>query len=201
MDDFSSWIGRTREQEDEISRPALRRIAAMLDIPDPEFPTGEMLPPQRRKLYTRLLERAPQLLVRTQTRRNLTIIHGDAHFWNFFLPRLGGNETARLLDWEDWSIGTATDDLAYMMAMLWYPDRRRRMERPLLDRYHAELVCRGVTGYDRRALDDDYRLSALWLITRPVWQAMNNIAPRVWWNNLERIMLAVDDLGCRDLLS
>jgi hypothetical protein len=22
----------------------------------------------------------------------------------------------------------------------------------------------------------------------------------VWWNNLERIMLAVDDLGCRDLL-
>jgi hypothetical protein len=30
---------------------------------------------------------------------------------------------------------------------------------------------------------------------------MNNIAPRVWWNNLERIMLAIDDLGCRDLLS
>jgi hypothetical protein len=62
-------------------------------------------------------------------------------------------------------------------------------------------VNRGVSGYDRRALDDDYRLSALWLIMRPVWQAMNNIAPRVWWNNLERIMLAVDDLGCRDLLS
>ena len=30
---------------------------------------------------------------------------------------------------------------------------------------------------------------------------MNNIGPRVWWNNLERIMLAVDDLGCRDLLT
>jgi hypothetical protein len=28
-----------------------------------------------------------------------------------------------------------------------------------------------------------------------------NISPRVWWNNLERIMLAVDDLGCRDLLA
>jgi hypothetical protein len=24
---------------------------------------------------------------------------------------------------------------------------------------------------------------------------MNNIGPAVWWNNLERIMLAVDDLG------
>jgi hypothetical protein len=62
------------------------------------------------------------------------------------LPRYGGGENVRLIDWEDWSINAATDDLAYMMAMLWYPDRRRRMERPLLDRYHAELVNRGVTG-------------------------------------------------------
>jgi len=30
---------------------------------------------------------------------------------------------------------------------------------------------------------------------------MNNIGPAVWCNNLERIMLAVDDLGCRDLLA
>ena len=162
---------------------------------------GELLPPERRGLYQRLLDRAPRLLARYHSRRNLTIIHGDAHTWNFFLPRLGGGEDVRLIDWEGWSIDTATDDLAYMMAMLWYPDRRRRMERPLLDRYHAELLNRGVGGYDRRALDDDYRLSALWLITRPVVQAMNNIAPRVWWNNLERIMLAVDDLGCRDLLA
>jgi len=30
---------------------------------------------------------------------------------------------------------------------------------------------------------------------------MNSIGPAVWWNNLKRIMLAVDDLGCRDLLA
>jgi hypothetical protein len=74
------------------------------------------------------------------------------------------------------------------------------MERPLLDLYHRALMAHGVDGYDRHALDDDYRLSALWLITRPIGQAANNIAARVWWNNLERIMLAVDDLGCRELL-
>jgi hypothetical protein len=28
----------------------------------------------------------------------------------------------------------------------------------------------------------------------------NDIPPVIWWNNLERILLAVDDLGCRDLL-
>ncbi len=32
------------------------------------------------------------------------------------------------------------------------------------------------------------------------WQPVNNIPPVIWWNNLERILLAVDDLGCRDLL-
>jgi hypothetical protein len=25
--------------------------------------------------------------------------------------------------------------------------------------------------------------------------------PWVWWNQLERIFMAVDDLGCRDLLA
>jgi Phosphotransferase enzyme family len=162
---------------------------------------GETLPPERRDLYRRLLDQAPRLLARYHSHRNLTIIHGDSHPWNFFLPRHDGSEDVRLLDWEGWSIDVATDDLAYMMAMLWYPDRRRRFERPLLDRYHAELLAQGVGGYDRRALDDDYRLSVLWLITRPVAQAANNIPPRVWWNNLERIMLAVDDLGCRELLA
>jgi hypothetical protein len=88
-----------------------------------------------------------------------------------------------------------------MMAMLWYPDRRRRMEGSLLDLYHATLLGGRVSVYDRQGLNDNYRLSVLWLITRPIWQAMSNIPPRVWWNNLERIMLAVDDLGCRDLLA
>jgi hypothetical protein len=160
---------------------------------------GEMIPPERRNLYRRLLDRAPDLLARYSSHRNLTLIHGDAHWWNCFVPRHGGDDV-RLLDWEEWSIDTASDDLAYMMAMLWYPDRRRRIERPLLDRYHAALLAQGVRGYDRQALDDDYRLSALWLIMRPVAQAANNIPPRVWWPNLERIMLAVDDLGCRELL-
>lgn len=84
--------------------------------------------------------------------------------------------------------------------MLWYPDRRRQMEPLLLDLYHATLLDNGVSGYDRQMLDEDYRLSALWLITRPVALGLTTSLPGVWWNNLERIMLAVDDLRCRDLL-
>jgi hypothetical protein len=87
-----------------------------------------------------------------------------------------------------------------MMAVHWYPDRRRLMERPLLDGYHAELVSHGVRGFDRRALEDDYRLSALWQVATPVFQAAASIPTVIWWNNFERIFMAVDDLGCRELL-
>jgi hypothetical protein len=87
-----------------------------------------------------------------------------------------------------------------MMAMHWYPDRRQRLERRLLDRYHAALLSYGIRGYDRRALYDDYRSSVLFLLMLPVWQEAFNIPAVIWWNNLERILLAVDDLGCRDLL-
>ncbi len=96
--------------------------------------------------------------------------------------------------------GVATDDLAYMMAVHWYPDRRRRLERPLLDAYHSVPLAQGVKDYDRQALDDDYRLSPLWKIMTPVWQAGANIPTVIWWNNLERIQMAIEDLGCRELL-
>jgi len=156
---------------------------------------GDRLPRQRRDLYALLLDRAPQLVKRTDGRRAVTIVHGDAHVWNCCLPREGGADV-RLFDWDGWRLGVAAEDLAYMMAVHWYPDRRHSMERPLLDIYHAH----GVRGYDRRALDDDYRLSALWCIKTPVWQSGANIPPVIWWNNLERIHLAVEELGSRDLL-
>jgi hypothetical protein len=156
---------------------------------------GDRLPQARRDLYRLLLDRAPRLIKRTLSRRAVTIVHGDAHVWNCFLPRHGGGDV-RLFDWGEWSLGVAAEDLAYMMAVHWYPDRRRLMERPLLDVYHAALVAHGVRDYDRRALDDDYRLSALWCITTPAWQAGANIPTVIWWNN----WLAVEDLGSRELL-
>jgi hypothetical protein len=57
-----------------------------------------------------------------------------------------------------------------MMAIHWYPDRRQRFERALLDHYHVALLEHGVHGYDRAALDDDYRLATLVQIATPVWQ-------------------------------
>ena len=161
---------------------------------------GDRLPRERRALYERFLGAAPRLFAGYLSHRNVTIVHGDAHVWNTFIPRDGVSDDVRIFDWDGWRLGVAAGDVAYMMAMHWYPDRRGRMERPLLDHYHGALEALGVRGYDRRALADDYRRSALWLITRPVWQAEYDIPAVIWWNNLERILLAVDDLGCRELL-
>jgi hypothetical protein len=161
---------------------------------------GDRLPPERRAVYEQLIAGWQHLSARYHSHRDMTILHGDAHIWNIFLPRDPSSNDVRFFDWDSWRLDVATDDLAYMIALHWYPDRRRRYERALLDRYHAELVAHGVAGYDRRALDDDYRLSVLWQITTPVGQADNNIPSVIWWSHLERIFLAVDDLGCREFL-
>jgi hypothetical protein len=160
---------------------------------------GDRLSPQRRELYQRLLDNGRKLNERYHSHRNMTIVQGDAHFWNCFIPKDGSGDV-RFFDWDCWRIDAGTDDLAYMIAMHWYPDRRTLFERRLLDCYHETLVAHGVKEYSRQALDSDYRLSVLWQIATPVWQADADIPPVIWWNNLERIMLAVDDLSCQDLL-
>ena len=161
---------------------------------------GDGISPERRTLFERLLAAAPSLLARRASHAHHTIVQGDAHVWNCVLPR-DGSDDIRFFDWDSWRIGIGSDDLVYMMAIHWYPELRGRFERPLLDCYHAALTSHGVSGYDRNALDDDYRLSVLWRSTTPIWQATNNIPAVIWWNNLERVLLAVDDLSCSDLLA
>jgi hypothetical protein len=191
-------VGSWADAEDGAMERNLQRFADQLEtFSDRE---GDRLPRERRNLFEQLIEAGPRLNERYRSHRHMTIVQGDAHFWNCFLPKGGGGDV-RLFDWDCWSVDIGSDDLAYMIAMHWYPDRRCRMERPLLDCYHASLVEHGVRGYDRRALDDDYRLSVLCQITTPIRQANAKIPPVIWWNNLERILMAVDDLGCRDLLA
>jgi hypothetical protein len=78
---------------------------------------GDRLPPERRALYDQLLAAAPRLTARYQTHRNMTLVHGDAHVWNCFLPKDERSDDVRIFDWDGWRVDTGSDDLAYMMAM------------------------------------------------------------------------------------
>ena len=160
---------------------------------------GDELSAERRAFYERLMAAAPRLHKRYRDATNITLGHGDAHVWNCFLPR-NGSDDVRWFDWDGWRIRVPTSDLAYMMAVHWYPERRQRLEQALLDHYHAVLLENGIRSYNRADMQEDYRLSVLWQTLTPVFQAGLKLPPVVWWNNFQRIMSAVDDLDCRELL-
>lgn len=160
---------------------------------------GDELSGEQRAFYEKLMAAAPRLHRRYRDAGNITVTHGDAHVWNCFLPRDGSNDV-RWFDWDGWRIRVPTNDLAYMMAIHWYPERRQRLENALLDHYHTALLENGVHRYSRSDLWDDYRLSVLWHTMTPVFAAGLKLPPVIWWNNFQRIMAAVDDLGCRVLL-
>lgn len=161
---------------------------------------GDALSPGRRAFYERYLAAAPRLMEQRLARRHRTFAHGDAHVWNFFLPRQPGSTDIRLFDWDGWHLGAGADDLAYMMAVHWMPELRGLRERRMLDVYHEALLASGVQGYDRTALQDDYRMSVLLASTVPIWQHAADVPPLIWWHNFDRIHLAIEDLGCRELL-
>jgi hypothetical protein len=160
---------------------------------------GDELSAERRAFYEALIAAAPTLHKRYRDFRNITLAHGDAHVWNCFLPR-NQADGARWFDWDGWRLRIPTNDLAYMMAVHWHPERRQRLERSLLDRYHTILQQNGIGGYNRSDVQEDYRLSVLWHAATPVFQAGLKLPPVIWWGHFHRIMAAVDDLGCRELL-
>ncbi len=100
-----------------------------------------------------------------------------------------------------WRIGRGAADLAYMMAVHWYPERRARLEARLIERYHAALLAHGVTAYGLERLWEDYRLSVIGLLSTPVWQQSFGLHPSIWWPHLHRVLAAFEDLGCAALLS
>lgn len=164
---------------------------------------GDRLSGERRRAYERAMEFVPVFWRRrlTAVGRN-TFIHGDAHVWNMLHPKDAFAGRAYLIDLATSNrIRPATNDLAYMMALQWHPERRARLEERLLRHYHAALRARGVKNYSWEDCRLDYRLSVVTHMFTPVLQwSWGQIPATVWWNNLERISEAYKDLNCDELL-
>lgn len=152
------------------------------------------------EVITSVEQVTPAWLSHVLRREGLTLSHGDAHWWNFLYPREGVGGGALVFDWHLWHVGVPTKDLAYMIALNWYPSRRAALEVPLLRRYHAALVAAGVRGYSWDDCLLEYRRLVLRELFVPVWQWSSGMRPALWWSSLERIWLAFEDLGCEELL-
>jgi hypothetical protein len=161
---------------------------------------GDRLSAKRRDIYHEVLAALPDLYERLTLRRAYTVVHDDIHIGNVLYPRNPAKDTVRIIDWQTWHIDLAPKDLAHMMAIFWFPEQRRDMERMLLRHYHDRLCEAGVTDYSWNELWSDYRLCVIRKLFHPTWQWATGHHPNIWWNHLERVMTAFEDLQCRKLL-
>jgi hypothetical protein len=157
----------------------------------------------RRQAYEHAIEILPAFWSRRlMSLEQNTLIHGDAHLWNFLHPKDAEKGRAYLIDLATSNrIRPPTNDLAYMMALQWFPDRRAWMEETLLRHYHEALLWHGVKDYSWEDVRLDYRYSVMTHLFTPVLQWHSKQIPAtVWWYNFERISEAYQDLSCAELL-
>jgi hypothetical protein len=105
-----------------------------------------------------------------------------------------------LIDWQLWHIDVGARDLAFFMALHWYPKRRRELESSLIHRYHEALVAHGVSNYSLDDLWLDYRRGVIRNLTNPIFFWKRGMNPEYWWDRLECALAAYDDLACDELL-
>ncbi len=161
---------------------------------------GDRLWSEAQAVYARMFAARERLYTPARLYAAYTLAHGDAHVWNLFYPRDGAASGIRLIDWDSWRVGRGAADLAYMMAVHWYRERRARLEARLVERYHAGLLAHGVTGYGLDRLWEDYRLSIIGHLAIPVWLQTVGLPASIWWPHLHRILAAFEDLDCAALL-
>ena len=145
------------------------------------------------------------MLRRTQSPQGFTILHGDPGCTNILVPRVG-HRPIYLIDRQpfDWSLTTwlGVYDLVYAAVMDWPVADRRRLEQPLLQRYHDQLMAHGVTGYSLDQLWTDYRLTipiGVYVAVECNRGGLNTNGRFVWLSHLQRTLTACDDLDCTDL--
>ena len=178
----------------ELARAAASRFEGFADF------LGDRLSDERRRVFEKVIAAFPRPWVRLVDAKGLTLTHGDAHTWNFLVPRepLGGR--VYLVDWQLWHVHIGPRDLAYMMTLFWYPEHRARMEQILVRRYHQTLLAGGVKDYGWDACWKDYRWSAIRNIFIPSWHWSRGMTERLWWPQLENALLAFADLRCLELI-
>lgn len=188
--------------------PTGKTIAEDFNILNQAFPgyidfLDDRLSPQRWAIYEQVLTNLPGVLTHyLQNHHHLTLCHNDAHTGNILLPRTTQSKKCYIVDWEQWGIYFGIRDLAYQIALFWYPERRARLEQPLVKTYHQHLLDFGVQNYDWATCWDDYRLHTIENLFTPFWAWVED--GEQWglhrWHQLEKGMLAFEDLGCWEFL-
>jgi hypothetical protein len=157
-------------------------------------------------LIRQIIARHPTAMIdRTRNPEGFTVIHGDPGCTNILVPR-EGHRPIYLIDRQpfDWSLTTwlGIYDLVYATVLDWPVADRRRLEQPLLRRYHDQLVSHGVSTYSWDQLWADYRLTVpmgVYIAVEYSRGGPNAKSKSVWMRYLQRTLTACDDLDCANL--
>ncbi len=156
------WNDRALRDLDFLPRPS-RPMAAMigevLATATPRF--VERYEQQLSNDDATTLSDVAQVMAEWQLARTETfaVIHGDYRLDNLLFPPSG--DAVAAVDWQTAAIGPPLRDVAYFLGTSVQTDDRRANEKGLVAEYHAEIVERGITGYDADQCWDDYRLGQL----------------------------------------
>ena len=160
---------------------------------------GEDLPQADRLVLETVFNSSLKPWLRLVDRRALTVIHGDAHTWNFLFPHSGQGATY-IFDWQLWHLDVGPRDLAFMIALHWDRTTRRELELPVLHFYHEELIRGGVSNYSFGDLMLDYRRSVVRNLTFPIISWSRGDPRESWRRRLDNALAAYRDLNAAELL-
>lgn len=161
---------------------------------------GDRLSDKQRKIYDRLIVTKLKIWERLTDAVGLTVTHGDAHWWNVLYPHDMNKHRVCLFDWQLWHVDVGARDLAFMIALGGYSERRKDMEQNLVRHYYECVISHGVRNLSWEDCWNDYRWSAIRNLNVPVIQWSQGRSNELWQSNLERAMSAYDDLDCAELL-
>ncbi|HEX6280295.1 MAG TPA: oxidoreductase family protein [Pyrinomonadaceae bacterium] len=162
---------------------------------------GSELTPAHQRAFEFMLSRSRSIWGRLTDRAGLTVTHGDVHWWNFLYPQDPTRDSVRLFDWQLWHIDLGARDLAFLLALGGFADRRSDLEDGLVQHYYDTLLEHGVRGYEWETFQTDYRLSAVRNLNIPVIFWSQGRDRELWSVMLKRSLEAYYHLNCEDLLS
>jgi thiamine kinase-like enzyme len=157
---------------------------------------GDRLSEKRRRWLERILSAFP----RYRSKSPKTLVHGDAHWWNFLYPHDPRQNRLYLIDWAVWHIDFGVSDIAYTVALECYPEHRARIEQALVRRYHERLLSNNVAAYSWERCWEDYRRAVIDHCLWPIFWYRWNLSPNIWWFALECTLSAFEDLHCEEYL-
>jgi hypothetical protein len=189
-------IGKLFDEDelDDFVNRVEKNVLAFLDF------LGDRLSPEQHKIYRQMLDAKHEIWGRLTNAKGLTVTHGDAHWWNFLYPLEMDEDRVCLFDWQLWHVDLGARDMAFMVSLGGFSDRRPEIEQSLLRHYHHNLIAHGVKNYSWEDFENDYKWSAIRNLNIPaiLWSEGRN--EKLWSSNLERALAGFEDLKCSKIL-